>query len=115
MPYSYVVDGVVRARLVAEHLDCYLDSILPHGADCERCRGLERKVHAESCDYRTGKDEGRCSCEKGKTMAKLLDSSMTLADAQTIADEMRMMLDYVLTVMRRRRTRKKAHEARSGV
>jgi antitoxin component of RelBE/YafQ-DinJ toxin-antitoxin module len=49
-------------------------------------------------------------------MVKLLDSSMTLAEAQTIADEMGMTLDYVLTVLKRRRTRKNAHgrEARSG-
>jgi hypothetical protein len=118
MPYSgELVDGLVMARMVPEHLDCFLDSILPHGVDCPRCRGLERNVHAESCDYRTGKtDEGHCSCEKGKTMVKLLDSSMTLAEAQTIADEMGMTLDYVLTVLKRRRTRKNAHgrEARSG-
>lgn len=98
MPFSEVVGGLVTARLVPEHLDCFLDSILPHGPDCPRCRGLERNVHAESCDYRTGEGKAHCSCEKGKTMEKLLDSSMTLADAQGIADEMQMTLDQVLKV-----------------
>lgn len=116
MPFSGdIVDGRLTARPVPEHLDCYLDSILPHGVDCPRCRGLERNVHAESCGYRTGEGEGRCGCEKGKTMERLLDPSMTLADARTIADEMGMTLDYVLTVLKRRRTRKNAHgrEARN--
>lgn len=117
MPFSGdLVDGVVTARLVPEHLDCFLDTVLPHGPDCPRCRGLERNVHTESCGYRRGEGEGHCTCEKGKTMEKLLDSSLTLADAQRIADEMQMDLDHLLEVILHRRTRKNAHarEARRG-
>lgn len=46
------------------HLDCYLKGILPHGADCPRCRGLERGEHLEACAYRLRGEE--CSCDAGE-------------------------------------------------
>jgi hypothetical protein len=49
-----------RATVEAQHLDCFLKSILPHGPDCERCRGLERESHKWSCSYR--KHGGDCDC-----------------------------------------------------
>lgn len=107
-PFCDVINGLAVTRLVAEHLDCFLDAILPHGPDCKRCRGLERGSHSSSCFYRTG--EGECSCGRGKLMERLLDPRLTLAEADVIAKELGVERDYLLDLVRHRRTRRKAHE-----
>lgn len=48
------------ATTCAYHLDCYLKTILPHTADCVRCRGRERDEHETWCQYRML--GGECSC-----------------------------------------------------
>lgn len=45
---------------VAYHLDCYLRGLLPHGADCPRCRGVDRLDHDAGCAYRSRGE--RCDC-----------------------------------------------------
>ena len=51
--------GVEGVTMIHAHLDCYLESILPHGPDCKHCRGKERGQHALRCEYRQG---GDCNC-----------------------------------------------------
>ncbi len=45
---------------IAYHLDCYLQSVLPHGPDCSRCRGMEMNEHEPDCAYRSRGE--RCDC-----------------------------------------------------
>lgn len=110
MPFTDFVHGEPRSRMIAEHLDCFLDTILPHGPDCPRCRGLERNEHVPGCVYKT--DGGECSCENGKRMQKLLEPTLTLAEAQEIADDLHVELNYLLDLVRKRRTRRNAHARR---
>lgn len=111
MPFTDVVDDVIVSRLVANHLDCFLKSVLPHGPDCERCRGLERQAHSPSCEYRTGEGEALCGCEKGRRMTQLLDPGLTLAEAMVIAEETSIDLDRMMDVMRKRRSPRNARGA----
>ena len=78
------LDGTVST--LAYHLDCWLRHVLPHGPDCERCRGLERSQHKMSCSY--AKHGGNCDCPHGKDMQRLLDPSTTLAELRNIAGRM---------------------------
>jgi hypothetical protein len=48
------------ATLIHTHLDCFLKQILPHGPDCKRCRGRERRLHKMDCAYR--RHGGECEC-----------------------------------------------------
>lgn len=47
---------------VAQHLECFLKKILPHGPDCPHCRGKEPEEHHPRCNYRTVASDGRCNC-----------------------------------------------------
>lgn len=103
-----------RAKLVPEHLDCFLDTVLPHGPDCERCRGLERSQHKLSCGY--AKHGGECDCPYGARVRKLLDPSLTMAEAGNIAGFLGLDLSEVLAMAKRRRrgAHKRKHEAAGG-
>jgi len=111
MPFCTVIDAEPVSRQIAEHIECFLDDVLPHGPDCKRCRGLELETHSSSCLYKT--DNLECSCDMGRRMERLLDPTLTLAEAETIAKEVGVERDYLLDLMRHRRTRKDAHERRS--
>lgn len=58
------VNGVeaYTSAVRAAHLDCFLKRILPHGPECEHCRGLERSAHRSGCHYLTRAEDGNCSC-----------------------------------------------------
>lgn len=62
---SNVIDGIEHwvFEVRAVHLDCFLDRVLPHTNKCPRCRGLARGEHWPECNYRTGENEGHCSCK----------------------------------------------------
>ncbi len=47
-------------ELIAQHLDCFLKGILPHGPDCPHCRGIEPHKHPLNCSMRT---TGLCDCQ----------------------------------------------------
>lgn len=53
------LDGSVRP--IAHHIDCYLQSILPHGPECPHCRGAARLDHDLGCAYRVSGDDCDCS------------------------------------------------------
>lgn len=110
LPFSTVEGGEPVTRQVAEHIECFLDDVLPHGPDCKRCRGLELETHSSSCLYKT--DNLECSCDMGKRMERLLEPTLTLAEAEMIAKELGVERDYLIDLMRHRRTRKDAHEKR---
>lgn len=42
------------------HLECFLQTILPHGPECPHCRGVEPRDHAPDCAMRT---TGLCDCQ----------------------------------------------------
>lgn len=52
------LDG--KPAVMAKHLDCFLQSILPHGKDCPHCRGVDIDKHAPDCTMKT---TGLCSCQ----------------------------------------------------
>lgn len=66
-------------RLVSAHLECFLQTVLPHGPECTRCRGLERNQHEMSCAY--AKHGGDCDCPLGKAAAQLVAGDVSLAAA----------------------------------
>lgn len=110
MPLVEEVDSVWRTREIPQHLGCFLDGVIPHGPECERCRGLGRDSHNPSCAHRT---EGAvCNCEKGRQMTRLLDSRTTLADAQSLAEELGLGSGYLLDLMRYRQMRREAERGR---
>lgn len=46
-------------RWLVWHLDCYLQTILPHDVTCPHCRGKERNEHPKDCASRRGE---YCDC-----------------------------------------------------
>lgn len=70
--------------LGAWHLDCWLHHVLPHGPECEHCRGLERFQHDTSCSY--AKLAGHCDCAFGEDMRRLLDPKTTLGELRNMAE-----------------------------
>lgn len=81
-----VVHANGSATLEAAHRLCFLETILPHGADCEHCRGLHFDLHAPECRHRI--EGGNCDCAPGEDMRRLLDSKTTLAEVETMAERL---------------------------
>jgi hypothetical protein len=75
MPH-WLGDGSYRSS--ARHLDCFIQTVLPHGPECERCRGLTRAQHLDSCAY--AQKGGKCDCAHGVMVANMFNAtSATLA------------------------------------
>lgn len=85
--------------VLSAHLDCFLQTILPHGPECSRCRGLERNEHKMSCAY--AKHGGDCDCPFGEQMRKLLDPKTALAEVRNIAEDMGITWQQVEDIGRR--------------
>lgn len=79
MPFM-PADGEPKLR--AAHLDCFLQTVLPHGPECDRCRGLERGEHKMSCSY--AKHGGECDCPFGKAALAMTNGDLTLGQAATL-------------------------------
>jgi hypothetical protein len=60
IPHVEMVGDVYTGSVKAQHLDCFLKGILPHGPDCPHCRGVEPHAHHPGCAMRT---TGLCDCQ----------------------------------------------------
>lgn len=68
-----------EAVIVSAHLDCFLQTVLPHGPECWRCRGLERSQHKMSCSY--AKHGGDCDCPFGAAALRVVTGGGTVGEA----------------------------------
>jgi hypothetical protein len=75
-------DGSVTFE--ATHRLCQLRTILPHGPECEHCRGLERRQHETGCAYVKCGDN--CNCQLGDDMLRITDPKTTLSEVREMAE-----------------------------
>lgn len=60
IPHVEMTGDVYTGSVKAQHLDCFLKGILPHGPDCPHCRGVDPHAHHPGCAMRT---TGLCDCQ----------------------------------------------------
>lgn len=59
-PLATAPGNALAPTMLAEHIDCFLWHINPHGPECPHCRGLEIDEHPRTCTMWAG---GLCNCQ----------------------------------------------------